>query len=173
MTPLMQLLETYRRISQSEREKGTYFEELICTYFRYEAGYADLYTQVWTYSQIDWSQYQPNIEPVLREKFGLRPHQEQALANVKKGLESADRGKLIMACGTGKTFVSLKIAEEMAGKGGTVLFLVPSLSLMSQTLTEWTQQSKTSLHSFAVCSDNEVGKKKRNTDDAVQTLVHE
>ncbi|MFT5325233.1 MAG: putative helicase [Planctomycetaceae bacterium] len=78
-----------------------------------------------------------------------------------------------MACGTGKTFTSLKIAEELAGKGKRVLFLVPSLSLLSQTLTEWTQQSRTPLHSFAVCSDAEVGKKRKADDDIVQTFIHE
>ncbi|MDV2453422.1 DEAD/DEAH box helicase [Xanthomonas hortorum] len=88
--------------------------------------------------------------------------------------KEADRGKLIMACGTGKTFTSLKIAEAMAGTGKRVLFLVPSLSLLSQTLTEWTQESDVPLHSFAVCSDSDVGKKKgRKEDDAVQTFTHE
>ncbi|MCS5515609.1 DEAD/DEAH box helicase family protein [Pseudomonas qingdaonensis] len=62
---------------------------------------------------------------------------------VAAGLKNAERGKLIMACGTGKTFTSLKIAERLAGKGKRVLFLVPSLSLLSQTLTEWTQESET------------------------------
>jgi predicted helicase len=75
-----------------------------------------------------------------------------------------------MACGTGKTFTSLKIAEELAGAGKRVLFLVPSLALLSQTLTEWTQESATPLHSFAVCSDSDVGKKRAKDDDAVQTL---
>ncbi len=53
-----------------------------------------------------------------------------------------------MACGTGKTFTSLKIAESVAGKGKRVLFLVPSLSLLSQSLTEWTQESEIPLRSF-------------------------
>ena len=78
-----------------------------------------------------------------------------------------------MACGTGKTFTSLKIAERIAGANKRVLFLVPSLSLLSQTLTEWTQQSEIPLHSFAVCSDSDVGKKRKNDDDVVQTFVHE
>jgi predicted helicase len=78
-----------------------------------------------------------------------------------------------MACGTGKTFTSLKIAEKLAGKGKRVLFLVPSLSLLSQTLTEWTQESTTPLHSFAVCSDSDVGKKRKKDDDIVQTFTHE
>ena len=79
-----------------------------------------------------------------------------------------------MACGTGKTFTSLRLAEQQAGKGKRVLFLVPSLSLLSQTLTEWTQQCEVPLHSFAVCSDSDVGKKKDTSEeDVVQTFVHE
>ncbi len=123
-------------------------------------------------SVIDWSQFQPSQPIITKEKKKLRPHQETALRKVKSGLATADRGKLIMACGTGKTFTALKIAEEMAGKGKNVLFLVPSLALLSQTLTEWTQESDTPLHSFAVCSDNDVGKLK-NSDDLIQTQIHE
>ncbi|MEQ3762550.1 MAG: type ISP restriction/modification enzyme [Alcanivorax sp.] len=272
MTPLQQILEVYRAKSQTEREKGTYFEELTRTYLRNEATYADLYSDVWLFSdwakahpefnisakdkgidlvaltrgsgeyhaiqskcyaedyrlqkkdidsfftasgqkpfvhriivattniwsenaesslfnqqppvskidlhdlensQIDWSKYKPNEEPVLRPKYGPREHQETAITNVVAGLQEADRGKLIMACGTGKTFTSLKIAEQVAGKGKRVLFLVPSLSLLSQSLTEWTQQSVTPLHSFAVCSDSDVGKQRKKDDDAVQTFAHE
>lgn len=266
---LQSILQEYRTASVTEREKGTYFEELIITYLRYEAAYADLYSDVWTYSdwakaqsldgkdtgidlvaktkgtneyhaiqckfyaedyriqksdidsfftasgkkpftqrvivtttnnwsdnaedalqnqqppvskidlndlensQIDWTKYQPKKAPELKPKKTLRPHQENALQAVQKGLSSADRGKLIMACGTGKTFTALKIAETLAGKGKRVLFLVPSLSLLSQTLTEWTQESKTPLHSFAVCSDSDIGKKRKKDDDVVQTFVHE
>ncbi|MEA9950225.1 type ISP restriction/modification enzyme, partial [Xanthomonas campestris pv. raphani] len=270
MSPLNELLGRFRTAALSEREKGTYFEELILAYLRTEATYRDLYSQVWTWadwapangfsakddgidlvaqaagtgeihaiqckfyspdyklrkedidsfftasgrkpfahrvivsttnhwsehaenalvdqqppvskidlhdlegSQIDWSRYQSKVVPVLKDKKTLRPHQQAALRAVTVGLESADRGKLIMACGTGKTFTSLKIAEAIAGKGRRVLFLVPSLSLLSQSLTEWTQESAIPLHSFAVCSDSEVGKKrKRKEDDAIQTFAHE
>ena len=124
-------------------------------------------------SQIDWAQYQPKDEPVLRPRKALREHQQSALQAVVRGLECAERGKLIMACGTGKTLTALKIAEQVAGAGGRVLFMVPSLNLLSQTLTEWTQESVIPLHSFAVCSDAEVGKKRSKEDDVVQTLVHE
>lgn len=127
-------------------------------------------------SVIDWAKFLEKKEVVFKPKKQLRPHQSAALTNVKIGLydQKLDRGKLIMACGTGKTFTSLKIAEECAGKGKRVLFLVPSLSLLSQTLTEWTQESTTPLHSYAVCSDTEVGKKKNKTAiDAVTTLAHE
>jgi predicted helicase len=269
MSALSVLLNTYRAASLSEREKGTYFEELICTYLRNEATYRDLYAQVWSFSdwakeqgvdgrdtgidlvaktqgtgeyhaiqcklysedyrvqkkdidsfftasgkkpfthsiivtttnnwsehandallerhqsinkvdlqaledsQIDWAKYQPKQAAVLKAKKQLRDHQQTALNATAAGLKTAVRGKLIMACGTGKTFTSLKIAEKLAGKGKRVLFLVPSLSLMSQTLTEWTQESETPLHSFAVCSDSDVGKKRKLDDDVVQTFTHE
>ncbi|WP_263144793.1 type ISP restriction/modification enzyme [Pseudomonas sp. RIT-PI-AD] len=269
MSALSALLNTYRSASVTEREKGTYFEELVCTYLRNEATYRDLYDKVWTYaewakeqslsgkdagidlvaraqgtgqyhaiqcklyaedykvqkkdidsfftasgktpfshrvivtttnnwsehaedalqgqqppvskidlqaledSQIDWAKYQPNQAVALKAKKQLRDHQQTALNAVAAGLKEAERGKLIMACGTGKTFTSLKIAEQQAGKGKRVLFLVPSLSLLSQTLTEWTQESATPLHSFAVCSDNDVGKKRKTEDDAVQVFTHE
>ena len=68
-----------------------------------------------------------------------------------------------MACGTGKTFTSLKIAEDLVGAGGTVLFLVPSISLLSQTLREWMQEASVPLRPFAVCSDVRAGR--RQTED--------
>jgi predicted helicase len=113
-------------------------------------------------SLIDWSQFNfdSNVKPIFRKKNSLRDHQRPALSAVKNGLAEADRGKLIMACGTGKTFTSLRIAEELAGRGKNVLFLVPSLALLSQTLDEWTQQTSLGIRSFAVCSDSDVGKKK-------------
>ena len=268
-SPLLAILDQYRAASMTEREKGTYFEELIITYLRHEPVYAELFEKVSTFSDwakendlvakdtgidlvaqtytgethaiqckfyaadhriqkkdidsfftasgqkpfshryivttvnewtenaeksligqqpgvsridlhdlehslIDWAKYSPSEEPELKEKFAPRPHQQTAIDKVKLGLKEADRGKLIMACGTGKTFTSLKLVEEMAGSGKRVLFLVPSLSLLSQTLTEWTQQSTTPLHSFAVCSDSEVGKKKKKAaEDVVETLAHE
>lgn len=124
-------------------------------------------------SVIDWSQYQPKQKPVLREKKKPREHQETAIRNVLTGFKTHNRGRLIMACGTGKTFTSLKLAEELVGAGGRVLFLVPSLSLLSQSLTEWTQESHVPLHSFAVCSDSDVGKKKASNDDEIKVKVHE
>lgn len=124
-------------------------------------------------SVIDWTRYAPRKAPVLKERKALRDHQKGAVKAALQRLSGADRGKLIMACGTGKTFTSLKIAEAQAGEGKCVLFLVPSLALLSQTLTEWTQQSDTPLHNFAVCSDSDVGKKRKKDQDAVQTFVHE
>lgn len=122
-------------------------------------------------SPIDWSIYQPN-KVKLKTKKQLRDHQTAALEAVKNGLSDADRGKLIMACGTGKTFTGLKIAETLAGSGKQVLFLVPSLSLMSQTITEWTIESTTPLRSFSVCSDAQVGKRK-NGNDLADINIHD
>ncbi len=118
-------------------------------------------------SVIDWSQYHENTKPVLKAQKQLREHQVTALNSTIKGLNASDRGKLIMACGTGKTFTSLKIAEALAGKGKRVLFIVPSLSLLGQSLTEWTQESAVPLKSFAVCSDSDVGKRQGKNDDRV------
>ncbi|WP_104133046.1 type ISP restriction/modification enzyme [Cryobacterium sp. M91] len=111
-------------------------------------------------SDIDWSQYslaKPD-ELVAPTRKQLRPHQEEALADVAKGFKTAARGKLIMACGTGKTFTSLRIAESIVGAGGSVLFLVPSIALLSQTLKEWAAERTLPLRAFAICSDNKVGK---------------
>ena len=66
---------------------------------------------------------------------------------------------MIMACGTGKTFTSLRIAEQMVGAGGRVLFLVPSIQLLSQSLREWMQEAEVDIRPFAVCSDVRVGRK--------------
>jgi predicted helicase len=123
-------------------------------------------------SPIDWSVYAPNKAVKLKAKKELRDHQIAALKAVQAGLSEADRGKLIMACGTGKTFTGLKIAETLAGSDKQVLFLVPSLSLMSQTISEWTIESKTPLRSYAVCSDNQVGKRKGG-DDLADINIHD
>ena len=268
MTPLRQLLEQYRQLSPTERDKGTAFEYLIIAYLKFEPLYKEQYDEVLLYrdwvikygeqygatnqtdtgidlvaityggefhavqcknfsadytvqksdidsfftasgkkyfsyrliitttdkwsknadnalddqqppvaritlhdlesSVIDWSQFHIRPTPVLKEKKSLRKHQKEALNKVKAGFASgAARGKIIMACGTGKTFTALRIAEALAGKGQRVLFLVPSLSLLSQTLREWTQDSEIPLINFAVCSDSEVGKKKMADDDRI------
>lgn len=117
-------------------------------------------------SPIDWSKFDARRPQSLtrRAKKQLRPHQQAALLDVVKGLAEADRGKLIMACGTGKTFTALRIAEKLAS-GGHVLFLVPSLSLMSQSLREWTAEAEKPFHGLAVCSDPSIDKRKDKGDD--------
>lgn len=111
-------------------------------------------------SPIDWSKFSLDKPEklALKEKKKLRPHQEEAITKVIDGFKENDRGKLIMACGTGKTFTALKLAEKITKKDGLVLFLVPSISLLSQTLREWTAESENPFHAFAICSDSKVGK---------------
>ena len=117
-------------------------------------------------SPIDWDIVYPGSEISfnlsLRETYEPRPHQVTAIAKTLAGFQNHDRGKLIMACGTGKTFTALRLAEQFAEENGgraRVLFLVPSISLLSQTLKEWTAQARLDLRSYAVCSDIKVGKK--------------
>ncbi len=111
-------------------------------------------------SSIDWSQFDLSTPEVmeLKDKKQLRPHQKIALDKVRAGFTTSDRGKLIMACGTGKTFTSLRVAEDLVQPGGRVLFLVPSISLLSQSLKEWSIEAEVPLRTFAVCSDVKVGK---------------
>jgi predicted helicase len=111
-------------------------------------------------SPIDWSQFSlERIQDIrLRDKHTLMPHQEEAVANILEGFKEVDRGKLIMACGTGKTFTSLRLMEQATPATGRVLFLAPSISLVGQTLREWSSEAIDPFHAFVVCSDTKVGK---------------
>ncbi|MDE5765394.1 MAG: DEAD/DEAH box helicase family protein [Ruminococcus sp.] len=100
-----------------------------------------------------------------------RPHQIEAIQAVINGLQTASRGKLIMACGTGKTFTSLKIAENQTQGTGNVLFLVPSISLLNQTLLEWSAQCSYEYRVFAVCSDPKASKDTDSMDSLTDTLI--
>jgi len=124
-------------------------------------------------SGVDWDAFAKTGEAKLEPKKRIRPHQAEAIKYVDEGLAEADRGKLIMACGTGKTFTALKIAEHLAGAGGRVLYLVPSLALMSQTVREWSIDSEIPLRSFAVCSDRQVGVRRARNDDLADIDVHD
>ncbi|WP_416882848.1 DEAD/DEAH box helicase [Marivita sp.] len=123
-------------------------------------------------SRIDWSAYLRDKTVRLAEPKTLRDHQKEALEAVRAGLHDADRGKLIMACGTGKTFTGLKIAEELGGKGKLILYMVPSLALMSQTVREWKNDCADDFLAFSVCSDVKVGKR-QSDGDVIQFTVHD
>ncbi len=101
-------------------------------------------------------------KPKAQPKKRPRPHQKLAIRDVVKGFSKHDRGKLIMACGTGKTLVALWIAERL--KSQRTLVLVPSLSLVSQTLAEWGRNSKQPFDYLVICSDETVA---RGEDHAV------
>ncbi|WP_442902008.1 DEAD/DEAH box helicase [Geodermatophilus sp. FMUSA9-8] len=121
---------------------------------------------------IDWDQFSWTTPEIVvpTGKKALRPHQQKALDDVRAGLAEHDRGQLVMACGTGKTFTSLRIAEELVGAGGTVLFLVPSIQLLSQSLREWMANAEVDIRALAVCSDVRVGRR-APSDDADQLPI--
>ena len=118
-------------------------------------------------SSIDWSVFDlDNPSGALRRPTkDPRDYQQDALNAVIDGLQQYDRGKLIMACGTGKTFTALRIAERQVGADGTVLFLTPSISLLSQSLLDWANDADVPLKTFAVCSDTKAGKRSSDDED--------
>ncbi len=111
-------------------------------------------------SPIDWSQFSlANIKAIrLKQKKKTRPHQDQAIECAVAGFNEQDRGKAIMACGVGKTFMALRLMERITPPSGRVLFLAPSISLVAQSLREWTAEALAPLHAFVVCSDSKVGR---------------
>ena len=110
---------------------------------------------------VDWpdlSLETPEQLDYQQETFSLREHQKEAFDDVINGFNASDRGKLIMACGTGKTFTALQIAEKIAGVGGSVLYLVPSIGLFSQAMREWAEQQSIPHRYIGICSDTKAGK---------------
>lgn len=123
---------------------------------------------------VDWTELENGIcgAKALKAKYPLKPHQTEALQACHEHFKTADRGRLIMACGTGKTFTSLKIAETEA-ENGRVLFLVPSIALLGQTLREWTAQAAEKINPVCVCSDAEITRdsQKNGEDGALSSIV--
>lgn len=117
---------------------------------------------------VDWEKLDQGISGIQSRVTDreLRPHQKEALEKTNKHFKKFDRGKLIMACGTGKTFNSLRIAEHETKGKGHILFLVPSIALLGQTLREWTAFAKEPINAICICSDPEVSKKKSKNDDS-------
>ena len=107
-------------------------------------------------------------KPRLAKKT-VKPHQIIAIEKVHNHFLDADRGKLIMACGTGKTYTALKIAEKETNGEGLILVLVPSIALMGQTLTEWYNDAENTINAVCICSDPEVSKRKGNNKDDFDT----
>ena len=119
-------------------------------------------------SPIDWLEYVSSRGTIVREPpKTARKHQRQAIDSAVAHFAEPDtRGKLLMACGTGKTLTGLRIAETTAGHGGRILVLVPSLALLSQTLRAWLDDATTEIRAFAVCSDAQTGRPRRRKDDS-------
>lgn len=122
---------------------------------------------------VDWEKLENGLfGKVSRTKqFNIMEHQQKAIDKTHNYLKTHDRGKLIMACGTGKTFTSLKIAENETDNNGLVLFLVPSIALLGQTLRSWCQQSSLPIHPICICSDSQVTKAEEKEDEITSNVV--
>ncbi|GAA9716347.1 hypothetical protein VN0021_09090 [Helicobacter pylori] len=123
------------------------------------------------YSQIDWEKFDPTKtedELSLCDKKSPRSHQIEAINATKEYFSSPKnaRGKLIMACGTGKTYTSLKIMEALNPK--ITLFLAPSIALLSQTFREYAQEKSEPFYASIVCSDDKVGQSKNEDNDDIK-----
>lgn len=122
---------------------------------------------------VEWVRLQKGITGDLArtDKKTLRPHQKEALEKTHEHFKSNDRGKLIMACGTGKTFTSLRIAENETNNSGLILFLVPSIALLGQTLREWSSDANEPIKPIAICSDSRITRQKGNLFDDEDSSV--
>ena len=123
--------------------------------------------------QIDFLRHQD--EPVAEEARHRPvqqpwPLQDEAIDNVVRGFSFHDRGRLVMACGTGKTFTALRIAERIVPEGGRILFLAPSIALVSQARREWLRHTVRELRSVVVCSDRSAGGRGEREDIGVSEL---
>ncbi len=126
-------------------------------------------------SPVDWDKLKQGLSGEKAKLPGKKPKPHQLVAMSKayeyfltKGNE---RGKLIMACGTGKTYTSLKIMEQMTPKDGFVLFLVPSIALLGQTLNAWMADKTDDMRAVCVCSDAKVTREMQDADDEDARVV--
>ena len=130
-------------------------------------------------SPVDWQKLLDGLtgDSALVEGKKPREHQLTAISKAYTHyvVDGNDRGKLIMACGTGKTYTSLLIAEQLLDGRGLVLFMVPSIALLGQSLNAWSADAKKPIKAVCICSDAKASRKTRNdfddTDDSVVDLA--
>jgi predicted helicase len=118
-------------------------------------------------SPVDWIKLDKGVfgEISRLPQKTIRSHQYTAIEATHNHFQNNDRGKLIMACGTGKTFTALRIAENETNNKGLILFLVPSIALLGQTLNEWNADAIKPINAICICSDSEVSRQKKKQDD--------
>ncbi len=116
---------------------------------------------------VDWEKLEAGMsgEKARTKKKSPFAHQLTAINRTHEHFKTNDRGKLIMACGTGKTYTALKIAEKETGGRGLVLFLVPSIALLGQTLREWSAEADETINAICICSDAGVSQKRTKFED--------
>ncbi|SNB03973.1 conserved hypothetical protein [Flavobacterium psychrophilum] len=119
-------------------------------------------------ASVDWEKLENGIhgEQARTNLKSIRKHQKEAMDKTHLHFTTSDRGKLIMACGTGKTYTALQIAENETNANGFILFLVPSIALLGQTLREWSNDAKNPINAICICSDPEISKKKTKIEDS-------
>lgn len=126
-------------------------------------------------SAVDWDKLKAGLYGDEAQLPGKQPrrHQLDAMSKAYKYFveQGHDRGKLIMACGTGKTYTSLKIMEQMTDKDAFVVFLVPSIALLGQTLNAWMADKTDDLRAVCVCSDAKASRKMIDADDEDASVV--
>lgn len=126
-------------------------------------------------ANVDWDKLDEGLfgEAAETAKYAPRPHQQKAIDSTHEYFKNHDRGKLIMACGTGKTYTSLRIAENETNDRATaqILFLAPSIALVGQTLKEWSAQSDKPIHGICICSDPKVSQKVSDEDEIGESVV--
>lgn len=125
-------------------------------------------------SPVDWKKLLDGIEGEDALVVGKKPlkHQLSAISKAIEHFKENDRGKLIMACGTGKTYTSLLIAEQMLDNKGLVLFMVPSIALLGQTLNAWATDASRPIKAICICSDNKASRKiAKDFDDTIESVV--
>ena len=126
------------------------------------------------HSSVDWEKLMQGLTGDNAQLPGKQPreHQLRAISEANKYFQENDRGKLIMACGTGKTYTALKIAETMLSDKGLVLFLVPSISLLGQTLNAWHSDATKPIKAICICSDSKASRRiKKDFDDTDDSVV--
>lgn len=123
-------------------------------------------------AQIDWIALDEGKSgnEAICQKFDPRPHQKDAMDAAHEYYKTHNRGKMIMACGTGKTFTSLRLVEQETSNKGLILYLVPSIALLNQTLNEWAAQSREPMYPICVCSDRTASRKNNKYDDTAEDL---
>lgn len=132
-------------------------------------GLVDLQT-----SPVDWKLLLDGLQGKDAMLPGKKPreHQLRAMSAAAEYFATNDRGKLIMACGTGKTYTALKIAELMLPEKGLVLFMVPSISLLGQTLNAWCADADKPIKGICICSDSKASRKiKKDFDDTQDSVI--
>ncbi len=126
-------------------------------------------------SVVDWDKLKKGLYGDKAKLPGKQPRPHQLIAMSKAYeyfvTQGHDRGKLIMACGTGKTYTALKIMEQMTTQDSFVLFMVPSIALLGQTLNAWMADKVDDMRAICVCSDPKVTREMKDADDEDASVV--